>query len=356
MNNIPPNKRNAPPERRPDAQSSKNANRINSLRSPTPSGAPRPPRSAEGLPRDYRHTPHTHNGTPSQSRRPIGPDGRPASPLQRSTRPTEGRPTSSAAVTAAHENRGLFLLLGISIAVLIALSVAFILITQNCGGDKPPEPDLPASNTTSALLPETEDMGQQYIDSMIFVGDSNTAHLVGFGILNGGKDTRQVWVPKGSTITLDSEITNKTVEYPETGEFMTIAEAAAKRKPEYLVISLGTNGIGYLNESQFKYCYKKLLDAVKEASPSTKIIVQSIYPVTSWYEGISNDKINLANTWLLALAQECGVAYADTASVLRDGNGFLKEEYNSAHRDGYHINKTAAEQIIYYLRTHGYTK
>ena len=356
MNNIPPNKRNMAGERPPSVQPQKSVNGASAPRRTVPPTGARPHRANEDLTGARRPAPRMQNGAPTQSRRPIGPDGRPASPPQRSPRPIEGRPTSSAAVTAAHENRGLFLLLGISIAVLIALSVAFILITQNCGGDKPPEPDLPTSNTTSALLPETEDMGQQYIDSMIFVGDSNTAHLVGFGILNGGKDTRQVWVPKGSTITLDSEITNKTVEYPETGEFMTIAEAAAKRKPEYLVISLGTNGIGYLSESQFKYCYKKLLDAVKEASPNTKIIVQSIYPVTSWYEGISNDKISLANTWLLALAQECGVAYADTASVLRDGSGFLKEEYNSAHRDGYHINKTAAEQIIYYLRTHGYTK
>ena len=321
-----------------------------------PNGA-KPTRGTDSIPRDRRPAYQVRNGIPSHPRPSIGPDGRPIRPNGMPPRPAEGRHSRNAIGTAnAHENRGLFVLLGIALIILIAIIITFVLVTRNCGGDKPPEADLPTDVKTSALLSETEDMGQQYIDSMVFVGDSNTAHLVGFGILSGGKETRQVWVPKGSTITLDSEITNKTVEYPETGEFMTIPEAAAKRKPEYLVISIGTNGIGYLSESQFKYCYKKLLDAVKEASPDTKIIVQSIYPVTSWYEGISNDKISLANTWLLALADECGVAYADTASVLRDGNGFLKEEYNSTHKDGYHINKAAAEQILYYLRTHGYTQ
>lgn len=254
-------------------------------------------------------------------------------------------------------NRDLFHLLFIAIGILLICIAALITITSDCKGDATGagvQNDIPANTQSSALLSETEDMGKSYIDSMIFVGDSNTAHFVGFGILNGGKDTKQVWVPKGSTITLDSEITNKTVNYPETNEFLTIPQAAAKKAPEYLVISLGTNGISYLSEEQFKYCYKKLIDAVQAASPNTKIIVQSIYPVTSWYTKISNDKINLANTWLLALAEECNIKYANTASVLKDSNGFLKEEYNSYHKDGYHINKDAAEKILLYLRTHGY--
>ena len=252
----------------------------------------------------------------------------------------------------------LFFLFCISTAILILCVTIFVSLVSNCNSNAsvPNDNDLSANAKPSALLSETADMGKEYIDSMIFVGDSNTAHLVGFGILNGGKNTHQVWVPQGSTITLDSEITNKTILYPETNEYLTISKAAEKKKPEYLVISLGTNGISYLSEEQFKYCYKKLIDAIKTSSPNTKIIVQSIYPVTSWYTKISNEKIDLANTWLLSLAEECNVKYADTASVLKDSKGFMKEEYNSSHKDGYHINKDAAEKILIYLRTHGYNE
>ena len=216
-------------------------------------------------------------------------------------------------------------------------------------------PSIPSSS--SATLGETEDMGQAYIDSMIFFGDSNTAHLRSYGMLSGGKKTLQVWSTKSQTVTLDSEITNVKIEYPETADKyveMTIIEAVALKKPKYIVLSLGTNGVSTLTESQFKYCYKKLITAIKQASPDTKIIIQTIYPVTASYTGFSNEKINTANGWILDIAEELGVRVADTASVLKDENGAMKESFNSDHHDGYHVNDDAYEKILHYLRTHGY--
>ena len=244
----------------------------------------------------------------------------------------------------------------LAVALIIILLLTFALgRTSGCKVEKDPNKDGPSiPSSSSAVLEETEDMGQEYIDSMIFFGDSNTDHLRSYGMLKGGRDTKQVWSPESQTVTLNSEITNVKIIYPETGAQMTVPEAAALKKPEYLVISLGTNGVSTLTESQFKYCYKKLINAVKEASPNTKIIVQSIYPVTSWYTGFSNEKINTANGWLLEIAEETGVKYADTASVLKDTDGALEESYNSDHEDGYHVNAEAYEKILNYLRTHGY--
>ena len=226
-----------------------------------------------------------------------------------------------------------------------------ILLTVGCGKSNA---DIPVNSTNTAILDETEDMGQEYIDSITFVGDSNTAHLVSFGVLKHGANTTQVWLPKGNTIALDTEICHKSVLCPSYGRYMTIPEAAAAEKPKYLMLSFGTNGIASMDEKKFKFCYKSLIDALQNASPSTKIIVQSIYPVTSWYKGFSNLTVELANQWLLELAEECGIKYIDTASVLKDENNALREEYNSYHKDGYHINQAAAEQIINYIRTHGY--
>jgi len=245
----------------------------------------------------------------------------------------------------------------LAMILLITFMLCFA-INRATGHKKEPgktddeSPSIPSSS--SAALGETEDMGQEYIDSMIFFGDSNTDHLRYYGILKGGKDTTQVWSPKSQTVTLNSEITNVKIVYPETGEEMTVAAAVALKKPKYLVISLGTNGVATLTESQFKYCYNKLITAIKQASPSTKIIVQSIYPVTASYTGFSNEKINTANRWLLSIAEESGIKYVDTASVLKDESGAMKEAFNSDHRDGYHINADAYTKILYYLRTHGY--
>lgn len=236
----------------------------------------------------------------------------------------------------------------------IIIVIIISLLLGGCDTSSQISTEVSSSELYSPILEKTEDMGQEYIDSMTFVGDSNTAHLAGFGILKGGTDTQQVWIPHGSTITLDTEIDQKQVFCPSKNKYMTIPEAAASEKPEYLVISLGTNGIAAMNESKFKFCYKLLIDAVRSASPETKIIVQSIYPVTSWYKGFSNEKVDEANGWLIDLAKECNIKYIDTASVLKDSSGALREEYNSDHKDGYHINKTAAESILYYIRTHGY--
>ncbi len=249
----------------------------------------------------------------------------------------------------------------LTVALIVAMLCFAIDRATGCG--KPNEDNSGINNgldggipsgTTSAILTETADMGQSYIDSMIFVGDSNTAHLRSFGVLSDGKETKQVWATESQTISLDSQITSKKIIYPDTGEEMTIAQAASLKKPQYLVISLGTNGLSYLDEEQFKYCYNKLLTAIKEVSPSTKIIIQSIYPVTSWYTGISNTRIDEANRWLVELAKESGVRYIDTASVLKDSKGTLKDTYNSYHNDGYHINADAYRAILQYIRTHGY--
>lgn len=245
----------------------------------------------------------------------------------------------------------------LAVALIITLLLSFALSrTNGCNEENEPEKNEPSipSSSSSAVLEETSDMGQAYIDSMIFFGDSNTDHMRSYGVLSGGRDTKQVWSTASHTVTLNSEITNVKIIYPETGEEMTVPAAAALKKPEYLVISLGTNGVATLSESQFKYCYKKLINAVKEASPNTKIIVQSIYPVTSSYTGFSNEKINAANVWILDVAKETGVKYVDTASVLKDENGAMQESFNSDHLDGYHINKDAYERILQYLRTHGY--
>lgn len=233
--------------------------------------------------------------------------------------------------------------------------------------------DLPTSTTpnTSAVLKESADMGQAYIDSIIFLGDSTTYHMINRGVLKDGKNTMQVWSgadeesgkPTASgTLTLDSKITSTHIYYPKTGEALTIAEAIAKEKPQYLVITLGVNGISFVkdmsNPKSFVASYGKLIDAVKAASPQTKIMLQSIFPVTAAYDqknnGITNERIDTANTWIMQLAAEKGCGYLDTASVLKNQNGTMIEIYDAG--DGVHMTADAYKAVVQYIRTHGYTE
>lgn len=213
------------------------------------------------------------------------------------------------------------------------------------------------STPTPARLPETADYGQEYLDKLIFVGDSTTYGLKAYGVLSGGKNTTQVWTPKSGTYSLNALVATYKIVYPPTGEELTVAEAAALAKPEYMVITLGVNyGVPYCGESEFKKYYRMLLDAVTTASPETKIILQSIYPVAanSEYKDITNPRIDVANGWVESLAEEYGLKYLDTNSALKGDDGYLKSGYQNG--DGLHMNTSGLNVILNYIRTHGYPK
>lgn len=222
--------------------------------------------------------------------------------------------------------------------------------TTDVSGDpvQPPEDD-------GVTLPLTPDAGTAYQDKIIFVGDSLTAHLINREVLTGGTNTKQVWRCENNMMNLNSEITSAKIIYPGTGEKMTIAEAAKKAQPEIMVITLGTDwGVSYLSESEFKSCYAGLVQAIQKASPKTKIILQSIFPVTAACVNLDNTKIDAANKWVKAIAAENGCRYLDTQSILKDDKNCLKDSYCNS-TDGIHMGREAYVAILEYIRTHALT-
>lgn len=210
-------------------------------------------------------------------------------------------------------------------------------------------------NVGQTPLPETPDAGIEYQDKLIFAGDSLTAHLVNREVLTGGKLTKQVWRTENNMLNLNSEVTAAKIIYPETGESMTIAEAAGKAKPEIMIVTLGTDwGVSYLTETDFKACYTALIRDIQAASPDTTVILQSIFPVTA-DANLQNDKIDTCNIWVREIAAECGCPYLDTQSILKGADNALKPEYCNSS-DGIHLKKEAYVAILQYIRTHAYTE
>ncbi len=206
----------------------------------------------------------------------------------------------------------------------------------------------------NTVLGTTEDAGSDYIDKLVFLGDSTTYGLRYYEMLDGGKNTTQVWTPKSGTLTL-TQVSFATIVYPETNAEITINAAVAAKKPEYLVITLGVNGVSFMNEDYFKSEYKKMIQGIQATSPDTKIICQSIFPVARTYElltKINNEKISTANRWIVEIADECGVKYIDTYSALADEEGWLPEKYHNG--DGMHLNATSFKIELDNLRTHAF--
>ncbi len=221
-------------------------------------------------------------------------------------------------------------------------------------GEATPNPTAPVETPPSWELAETEDAGWEYVDRMTFLGDSTTHGLVYYGVLSDKKDTTQVWTPASGTLALFNQST-ATIVYPETGEEITIVDAVTRKKPEYLVITLGVNGVSFMAEDYFTSEYTALVESIQAASPDTKIICNSIYPVESDYEhleSINNERITAANEWIKNVAEATGVKYADSAPVITGDDGFLIPEYGNG--DGIHLNSAGFLKILDYLRTHAY--
>ena len=268
--------------------------------------------------------------------------------------------------TKQKENRILaYLILTALILVVVCAVAALALgIATVATGDSSPKKTTGKDDTSTIAPPsgvtlgEEEDAGMEYIDRMIFFGESTTAHLSSRGGLSNGK--MQVWKDASGTKRLSSKLLSETIVYPRTGESLTISEAVALEKPDYMVLSFGLNGITSFvsNKDSYVNNYAKLIEAIQKASPDTKIILQSIYPVTvacdDWNESgktISEYTATL-NEWLpeIAAAHE-NVRYVDTASVLTDTDGCLDEQFDYSG-DGIHLTETAYARILYYLRTH----
>jgi lysophospholipase L1-like esterase len=245
---------------------------------------------------------------------------------------------------------------------LLSIFLALLLFLASCTNAKTAE-SIPCNESQSALLGRTEDLGEEYLDSFIFFGESTTYHLKCRGVLRDGVNTKQVWAPSMGTVNLDFTTKDIRIVYPETGELLSVADAAARSRPQYLVMTFGLNGAVQKvkkGEGFFKASYKLLIDSVRNASPDTRIILQSAFPVASNMDMKSytvsastlNKYIDTINRWTLELASDEGLRYLDTSEILKDDNGFLLPEYQCG--DGHHLTTEAYKQILAYIRTHGY--
>lgn len=225
--------------------------------------------------------------------------------------------------------------------------------------DAPQPTDTPAVTDTpqpasSVRLTETADAGTEYQDKIIFLGDSTTYGLKAYGVLSGGKDTTQVWTPASGTLTL-SYYSVARIVYPETGEELLITEAVEKAKPEYMCITLGVNGVSFMDEEWFIRDYTALVQSIQAASPDTKIILNSIYPVADSYKyknEISNEKINAANGWIEQIAADTGCRFLNSREAIVGADGNLPE--TSQNGDGIHLTGETFQQVLAYLRTHAW--
>jgi len=189
-----------------------------------------------------------------------------------------------------------------------------------------------------------------FLDRVTFFGDSTTAHLS----VRGGIPKSRVWSGAGSTVLFETVNKTKCVHLSAENRDVTLADAVRLKKPQILVITIGVSGgAGVLPKERFMATYREMLSAVHKANPSTKILVQSILPLSDrsvkHYKSLTKSAVTEANGWVRAVCREMGVPYLDTHSLLMDpSTGYLKVEYQN---DEYmHLTSTAYAVMLENIR------
>ncbi len=207
---------------------------------------------------------------------------------------------------------------------------------------------------SSAQLDRTFDYGSNYIKSIIFVGDRTVASLCDS---YDEVDKEQIWTGVSGSLPLDYNLATTAIIHSDDPKGCSIADAAELYKPQYILITVGLeNGVGHCSEEKFKEYYGRLIESIRESAPNTKIILQSVLPVSKEAEkadpSISNARIDDANGYIASLAEELSVRYLNTASVLKGEDGRLDPKYDSG--DGIILNAEGYGVLIEYIRCHGY--
>lgn len=204
------------------------------------------------------------------------------------------------------------------------------------------------------------------LSDAVFLGDSTTNSLRFWGVLDEGENSPAVWTGTDCTLSMwglsekeiliTREMEKAYRKKLDEGLFkkdtqkrsLPVRELSALIKPRKMIITLGINGCVLMNKTDFTDEYNSLINTVLEVSPDTKIYLSSIFPVAK-NARISNQKIDLANTWIAELASHRQLPFLNLNPHLKGADGYaLDGLVDSA--DGIHWNQAGCRKIVSLFR------
>lgn len=201
-------------------------------------------------------------------------------------------------------------------------------------------------NTPAALLTETADAGTDYLNNTLFLGDSNTVRLYNNGLISLQQFCAKEGI--GTQVALSEGI----VTFKKDPNHYTIPQAVAMMKPRRVVMTFGTNDTG-MEVADFIAHYTALIQAIQQSYPYTDIIVNTVPPVPadhSNYPHMDQAKIDDFNMALLALCEQLGVRFLNSAEALKGSDGYGIADYYTS--GDIHLKSAGLKAVLNYLRTH----
>ena len=201
-------------------------------------------------------------------------------------------------------------------------------------------------NASTALLTETADAGTDYLNDILFLGDSNTVRLYNNGLISLQQFCAKEGI--GTQVALNEGI----VTFKKDSNHYTIPQAVAMMKPRRVVMTFGTNDTG-MEVSDFIAHYTALIQAIQQSYPYTDIIVNTVPPVPadhSNYPHMDQAKIDDFNMALLDLCEQLGVRFLNSAEALKGSDGYGIADYYTS--GDIHLKSAGLKAVLNYIRTH----
>ena len=221
-------------------------------------------------------------------------------------------------------------------------------------GEKPVDVDLAGLESTANQLmpvPETKKGNLEDVFGMTFLLDKTLMGLRSYVTNYGDGVNAQIWTDDGSGLMAKNAAETPIVFVD--GSLITPSNAAMVTRPRTVLLYLGGDGLADTTEQEFTDGYTRLINSIREASPSTNIIVCSIGSISSNYQGsdgLSPQLIASANSWIRQVCTNTGAYYADIAAIVNNEQGFLSDEFLTP--DGRSIAAAGIALIVDYLRCH----
>ena len=204
------------------------------------------------------------------------------------------------------------------------------------------------SASISGAIPESSEKEEwDYFDDTVFVGDSISYGIASYKYLTFDHVFAKIGLHQGTALSSSCVYTSKTQSY-------TIFEALKMAKPGKVIVTLGINAIYNYKQDSFYDQYEELINKIKAATPDSKIIIQSIFPVAQYWANNNgkpdyNKYIAYANQKLYTLAENNDCYFLYTYEKLTDENGYLLTQYSG---DGIHLSRDGYTAVFDYILTH----
>lgn len=205
---------------------------------------------------------------------------------------------------------------------------------------------------SATVLPETEDAGQEYIDTTLFLGDSNTARM--YRMFDYCSYDNAIGSVGMSARSLQKYAC---VKFSGYGSYVTMPQAVALMQPRRVLVTFGTNDLDpNYSAASFAESYRAGLQAITDAYPAADIIVNAIPPLGRSHSNASltQSQVDEYNKAIVEMCDANGWKFLNSAEVLKDAaTGYAKEGYVESS-DGIHLTRAAMDALFTYIRTHSY--